>query len=162
MVKNILISLSRLCDNSEACSAPSLRRSPVELSPVTQVLICPSFIGFPPLSVSLPTPSLCFLGTSSQILAPKSFIPNLLGRVPKRGHFQNSSPILPFHAPLTIANFNYKLNASCTHSSVVLFFLCLFPRSPSGFHLFFVCLLLRTSPSSIYFTISTKNDCSAV
>lgn len=152
-----------LWNNSEACSAPSLRRSPVELSPVTQVVICSSFIGFPFLSVSLfPTPSLCFLGTSSQILEPKSLIHHLLGSVPQLGHFQNSSPIIPFHAPLTIANLNYKLKASWIHSFVVLFFLCLFPRSPSGFHLFFVCLLLRTSPGSIYFMISTKNDCSAV
>lgn len=45
--------------------------------------------------------------------APESLIQHLLCRVPKLGHFQSSSPIIPFHAPLTAANFNYKLDAPC-------------------------------------------------
>lgn len=114
-----------------------------------------------PLSL-FPTPSLCFLGTSSQILTPKSLIHHLLGRVPKLGHFQNSGPIIASHAPLGITNLNCKLHVSRIPSFVALFFLCLLPRSPSSFHLFFVCLLLRTSPGSLYFMISTKNDCSTV
>lgn len=48
---------------------------------------------------------------SNKVLTPKSLIQHQLWRVPKSGHFQSSSPITPFYAPLTLANLNYKLNA---------------------------------------------------
>lgn len=71
-----------------------------------------------PLLVFLPSLSLphSFTILSGEPLlnivpAPESLIQRLLCGVPKLEHFQSSSPIILFHAPLTRANFNYKLDA---------------------------------------------------
>ena len=47
---------------------------------------------------------------SNKVLTPKSLIQHQLWRVSKLGHFQSSSPITPFYAPLTLASLNYKLD----------------------------------------------------
>lgn len=66
-------------------------------------------------SLSLPHSFTILSGDTllNTVPAPESLIQRLLCRVPKLGHFQSSSPIILFHAPLTRANFSYKLDAFC-------------------------------------------------
>lgn len=95
---------------------------------------------------------------SNKVLTPKSLIQHQLWSIPKLGHFQSSSPITPYYAPLTLANLNYKPDA---HAFPL-------PRLPSFWACYPEALLTfasvipyfsRTSSGFTDFTISTKNDC---
>lgn len=131
-----------LWDISEVCSVPSFTESLVGLKPSYPRGNLLIFFGFPSFSVSLSYSFAMLSGDilSDKVLAPKSLIQHLLCRIPKSVHFQSSSPITPFHAPLNVAGLNYKLDVPCSHPSMALFFLCLFPKSPSRFYICYLFL----------------------
>lgn len=126
------------------CSTSSLS-VPVRLSPSYPMHSLLILFGFP-LSLSS-TPSLCFMGASSQI-STCTYILNSASawQGTQIRKLPSSSSIAPFHAPLSMANLSYELDAPCDHSSTSLYLLCLLCRNLPCFcicHLLFFRNQLR-------------------